>query len=209
MSQLEKYSIFALAVSLIQLGAFGWYLQTNVHYIAMYKSVPFIAILALAPLIFRIQPAGNKQEFRKDAVKANILNFALMGLMILLMIIASQVLHSYLLFFALFVAFMFIFYKLRSKKESGGKVFFGMDERDRLIALKASRITFTAFWIAFVYFATMITRDHSLTDQIPVYWVKYALFGGAWLMIFVQSATSLIFCRSGIVAGYSEQIRQS
>ena len=207
MSQLEKYSIFALAVCMIQLGAFGWYLQTNVHYIAMYKSVPFIAILALAPLLFRVKPAGNKQEFRKESVKTNIWNYGMMLLMLLSLFVAIQVLHSSLLFFAMLAAFAFIFYKFRSNKESGGKVFFGMDERDKLIALKASRITFVAFWLAFVYFATMITKDHSLTDQIPVYWVKYALFGGAWLMIFVQSATSLIFCRSGIVSRYSEQIR--
>ena len=71
------------------------------------------------------------------------------------------------------------------------------DERDELIWERAGRAAFRTFWIVFVLVAVWYPFAVGLETNIPVSYLHFGAFAGAWIHEFARSlATVYLYSRS-------------
>ena len=199
MSPNEKASIHILAVCLVQAVVFAVLIQSEVHYEALFGSCAVWVLILPVPFIyFRFKPVSNDEQMKEETKRSNLLLFGLLALKIILVVLALAVFHSPTLFFAIVILFVFLMSRFRKGRESNKMVFFGIDERDKLIALKSTRLAYLVFGLAWVYYAVLTLQGKNPSDQIPAYFLYNSLFGGVWLLFFVQSLSSIIFYHRGV-----------
>ena len=199
MSQYEKVSIHFIIVCLLQLIVFLVLLRSNEHYVALQDSVPVMSLLALAPYAFQ-NDSKSKAKFLSlsSSQPGNIFQFVLIALFLVMTGLAGIITESGIIFFIFIAASFFGVYRVRDYLKNKEKKQVIHDERDRIILLKSFRMTFIIFWLAFVFYTTRITMNLGPEGMVPVYYIRYSMLGGMWLMLFTYSVSILYYYRTGV-----------